>query len=141
MDPKGRQEMLDLIKDIHTNHGKNILLSSHLLPDVEYICEHVVILNNGSVLVKGMIKDLTTASEEYEIRIKGDEEQFKKVLTGMGLSFQKKGSFFMVRSREDLLAKLYPAIKGKEIQIRHATRYRQTLEDIFMGRVNSGGGR
>ncbi len=141
MDPKGRQEMLDLIKDIHLNHGKNILLSSHLLPDVEYICEHVVILNNGSVLVQGMIRDLTTTSDEYEIRIKGDEEQFKKVLTEMKLSFQKKGSFFMVRSKEDLLVRLYPAIKDKDIQIRHATRYRQTLEDIFMGKVTAGGGK
>ncbi|MGA1848863.1 MAG: ABC transporter ATP-binding protein [Thermoplasmatota archaeon] len=141
MDPKGRQEMLDLIKDIHLNHGKNILLSSHLLPDVEYICEHVVILNNGSVLVQGMIKELTTTSDEYEIRIKGDEEQFRKVLTEMKLSFQKKGSFFMVRSKEDLLVRLYPAVKDKDIQIRHATRYRQTLEDIFMGRVTAGGGK
>jgi len=140
MDPKGRQEMLDLIKDIHENHGKNILLSSHLLPDVEYICEHVVIMNNGAVLVQGMIRDLTTASDEYEIRIKGDEEQFRSLLSGMGMEFQKKGTFFMVRSREELLGRLYPAIKGKDIQIRHATRYRQTLEDIFMGRVKAGGG-
>ena len=78
MDPQGRQEMLDLIRDIAENHKKNIILSSHLLPDVEYICEHVIILNFGNILIQGNINDLMGEHEEYEIRIKGEEKEFMK---------------------------------------------------------------
>ncbi|MBN1390906.1 MAG: ABC transporter ATP-binding protein [Candidatus Thermoplasmatota archaeon] len=139
MDPKGRQEMLDLIKDVSRNHGKNILLSSHLLPDVEYICDHVIILNFGNVLVQGDLKDLIRPGEEYEIRVRGDEKLFRKVLDGMGMKWEKSGVFFHVRSGDDILKDLYKAIGNKDIQIRHATRHRQTLEDIFFKNVTGGG--
>ena len=139
MDPKGREEMLELIRDVARNHRKNILLSSHLLPDVEFICDHVIILNFGNVLVEGNIKDLTAESEEYEIRIKGDEEQFKKVLDGMGLVWNKKGMFFHILSGDDILMDLYNAVGDLDIQIRHATRRRKTLEDLFVMKVGGGG--
>ncbi|MBN1538851.1 MAG: ABC transporter ATP-binding protein [Candidatus Thermoplasmatota archaeon] len=138
MDPKGRQEMLDLIKDIACSHRKNILLSSHLLPDVEFICDHVIILNFGNVLVQGKINDLVRPSDQYEIRIRGDEEQFRKVLDAMGLKWEKKGTFFHVLSGDDIIKDLYRAVSGKDIQIRHATRHRQTLEDIFVMNITGG---
>ena len=47
MDPKGRDEMLELIRDIAHNKGINLILSSHLLPDVEYTCDHVVVHRQG----------------------------------------------------------------------------------------------
>lgn len=139
MDPKGRQEMLELIRDIARNHEKNILLSSHLLPDVEFICDHVVILNHGNIIVEGDIKELTAESEEYEVRIKGDEEVFKKILDEMGLVWNKKGMFFHILSHDDILMALYKAISDKNIQIRHATRRRKTLEDLFVLKVAGGG--
>ncbi|MGA1820766.1 MAG: ABC transporter ATP-binding protein [Thermoplasmatota archaeon] len=139
MDPKGREEMLELIRDIARNHRKNILLSSHLLPDVEFICDHVIILNFGNVLVEGDIRELTAESEEYEVRIKGDEELFRKVLDGMGLAWNKKGMFFNILSKEDVLMDLYQAVSGHDIQIRHATRRRKTLEDLFVMKVTGGG--
>ena len=48
MDPKGRDEMLELIRDLAHNKGVNLILSSHLLPDVEYTCDHVVVIDKGS---------------------------------------------------------------------------------------------
>ncbi len=48
MDPKGRDEMLELIRDLAHNKGMNLILSSHLLPDVEYTCDHVVVLDKGA---------------------------------------------------------------------------------------------
>ena len=47
MDPKGRDEMLELIRDLAHNKGVNLILSSHLLPDVEYTCDHVVVHGQG----------------------------------------------------------------------------------------------
>ena len=48
MDPKGRDEMLELIRDLAHNKGVNLILSSHLLPDVEFTCDHVVVMDKGA---------------------------------------------------------------------------------------------
>src|SRR5215203_89666 len=58
MDPKGREEMLTLIADIARNKGMNLILSSHLLPDVEYTCDHVVVLDKGAIATAGPIAGL-----------------------------------------------------------------------------------
>ena len=49
MDPKGRDEMLELVRDLAHNKGVNVILSSHLLPDVEYTCDHVVVMDKGRI--------------------------------------------------------------------------------------------
>src|SRR6187401_2774215 len=49
MDPKGREEMLDLIRDLSHNKSVSLILSSHLLPDVEYTCDHVIVLDKGRI--------------------------------------------------------------------------------------------
>src|SRR4030095_14371621 len=53
MDPKVRDEMLELIRDLAHNKGVNLILSSHLLPDVEYTCDYVVVLDKGRVATAG----------------------------------------------------------------------------------------
>ncbi len=73
MDPKGREEMLDLIRDLSHNKGVSLILSSHLLPDVEYTCDHVVVLDRGAIAASGPIDDLKgPAGRVYEVRVKGD---------------------------------------------------------------------
>ena len=58
MDPKGRDEMLELVRDLSHNKGVSLILSSHLLPDVEYTCDHVVVLDKGTVAASGPIEGL-----------------------------------------------------------------------------------
>ena len=58
MDPKGRDEMLELIRDLGHNKNVNLILSSHLLPDVEYTCDHVVVMDKGQVAAQGPIEEL-----------------------------------------------------------------------------------
>src|SRR5438552_3878171 len=73
MDPKGRDEMLELVRDLAHNKGVNLILSSHLLPDVEYTCEHVVVMDKGSIAAAGPIAALKQPrGRVFELRIKGD---------------------------------------------------------------------
>ena len=53
MDPKGRDEMLELIRDLAHNKNVNLILSSHLLPDVEFTCDHVVVMDKGQIAAQG----------------------------------------------------------------------------------------
>src|SRR5262249_58708072 len=80
MDPKGRDEMLELVRDLAHNKGVNLILSSHLLPDVEYTCDHVVVLDKGRVATEGPIDGLKQPrGRVFELRVKtqsGDLDAF-----------------------------------------------------------------
>src|SRR5437588_5304717 len=80
MDPKGRDEILELVHDLGHNKGVNLILSSHVLPDVEYACDHVVVIDKGSVAAAGPIAALKQPrGQVFELRVKpaaGDLEPF-----------------------------------------------------------------
>src|SRR3954466_6268453 len=86
MDPKGRDEMLELIRDLGHNKNVNLILSSHLLPDVEYTCDDVVVMDKGQVAAQGPIQQLKgPAGRVFELRIKGDLPSFVEALHAAGL--------------------------------------------------------
>src|SRR5438477_3640700 len=86
MDPKGRDEMLELVRDLGHNKGVSLILSSHLLPDVEYTCDYVVVMDKGQVATQGPIAELKgPAGRVYELRIKGDLVGFIKHLGEAGM--------------------------------------------------------
>ena len=62
MDPAGRDEVLELARDLAHNKGMSLLFSSHLLPDVEAVCDHVVVLGRGRLLAQGRIEELKQAA-------------------------------------------------------------------------------
>src|SRR5689334_14855525 len=71
MDPKGRDEMLELVRDLAHHKGVNLILSSHLLPDVEYTCDHVVVMDKGTIATFGPIAALKQPrGRVYELRVK-----------------------------------------------------------------------
>jgi len=88
MDPKGRDEMLELVRDLSRNKGVNLILSSHVLPDVEYTCDHVVVMDKGRIATSGPIEALKQPRGRlYELRVKthGELETFVGRLTAAGL--------------------------------------------------------
>src|SRR6187431_1399331 len=86
MDPKGRDEMLELIHDLGHNKGVSLILSSHLLPDVEYTCDHVVVMDKGQIATQGPINELKgPTGRVYELRVKGDLPAFLEVLRRSGM--------------------------------------------------------
>src|SRR5438093_6585248 len=81
MDPKGREEMLALVRDIAEKKGLNLIVSSHLLPDVEHTCDHVVVLDKGRIATQGPIAALKGhGGRVFELRVKGDAERFAVAL-------------------------------------------------------------
>src|SRR6267154_5334961 len=88
MDPKGRDEMLELVRDLARNKGVNLILSSHLLPDVEYTCDSVIVMDKGRIAAAGPIEKLKQPrGRVYELRVKtaSDLELFVEKLRAAGL--------------------------------------------------------
>jgi ABC-2 type transport system ATP-binding protein len=81
LDPAGRDAMLRLLLSLGTDHGKSFLLCTHLLGDVERVCERVVILNGGRVLRQGPIAELRARRQDrYRLRVHGDAVAFVEEL-------------------------------------------------------------
>ena len=137
MDPKGRDEMLELVHDLAHNKGVNLILSSHLLPDVEYACDHVVVLDKGKVAAAGPIAALKQPrGRVFELRVKppaGGLEPFLARLTSAGLECHA--------TDEDIMRVFVPGEGGARdvfaiaalagAQVRHLRPSVPTLEDVF----------
>src|SRR3954447_23188438 len=89
MDPKGRDEMLELVRDLGHNKGVNLIFSSHVLPDVEYTCDHVVVMDKGAIAAAGPIAALKQPrGRVFELRVKtadGTIDRFLERLRTAGL--------------------------------------------------------
>jgi ABC-2 type transport system ATP-binding protein len=140
MDPKGRDEMLELIRDLGHNKNVNLILSSHLLPDVEFTCDYVVVMDKGQVAAQGPINELKgPAGRVFELRVKGDLTGFIEVLQRAGMECHS--------SDEDVMRVFVPAgtasANGRDqqtifqlaaehrVQVRHLRPSVPTLEDVF----------
>ncbi len=77
LDPAGREAMLHLLHALGKDHGKSMILSTHLLGDVERVCDTVVILDHGRVLQQGKVAELRTRRQDrYRLQIQGETRAF-----------------------------------------------------------------
>jgi ABC-2 type transport system ATP-binding protein len=137
MDPKGREEMLELVRDIAHNKGISTILSSHLLPDVEYVCDHVVVMDKGRVATFGPIEELKgPAGRVYEVRIKGDLQKFIAALEAQGIECHETDEdvmrvFVPASHAEGEAARVFQLAASHGVQVRHLRPSLPTLEDVF----------
>ena len=134
MDPKGRDEMLALVRDLATRKGVNLIVSSHLLPDVEATCTRVIVMHRGAVATQGAIADLKASRREvFEMRVKGDADAFIRGLEADGLECRGSGEAVMrvfVKPGQGP-RDLFEAAVRHRVQVRHLRPSVPTLEDVF----------
>jgi ABC-2 type transport system ATP-binding protein len=137
MDPAGREEILELSRDLTQNKGMSLLFSSHLLPDVEAVCDHVVVLGNGKLLTEGRIAELKQVHRQtYDVRLKSDTDQFHKRLKGLGCEVQRRDDSLLVQVPEGQDQQLlWKVVVDEGLQIRSLRPQRSTLEEVFLKAV------
>ncbi len=136
MDPQGRDEMLELIRDLAHNKGVNVIVSSHLLPDVEYTCDEVVVLDKGLVVAAGPIVALKQPRGRlYELRIKAPDGDgaFLQQLRAAGIECHATDDEVMrvFVPGEGGARDLFALAVSAGVQVRHLRPSVQTLEDVF----------
>ena len=139
MDPKGRDEMLELIHDLGHNKNVNLILSSHLLPDVEFTCDHVVVMDKGQVVAYGPIAELKgPAGRVFELRIKGDLPAFIDVLHHAGMECHGTDEDVMrvfvpagINPNGNEAQAIFSLAAQRGVQVRHLRPSVPTLEDVF----------
>lgn len=141
MDPAGREEILALCRDLARAKGMNLLISSHLLPDVEAVCDYAVVMGRGRLLAQGRIEDLKKPhADEFELRVRGDQAAFARVLADRGVRAEPADDHLLVALPPGAgAAALWEAAEGASEQIRMLRPRRSTLEEVFLQAVGGAG--
>jgi ABC-2 type transport system ATP-binding protein len=115
----------------------SLIFSSHLLPDVEAVCDHVVVLGSGKLLAQGKIQDLKQLhSQCYEVRLKTDPTHFAQRLTALGCRAEQRDDSLIVRLPDgESQQMLWQAASDYKQQIRYLRPQRSTLEEVFLKAV------
>jgi ABC-2 type transport system ATP-binding protein len=144
MDPRGREEMLDLVRDLARNKGVSLILSSHLLPDVEQTCDRVVVINRGRVVAQGPIASFKQPhGRVYELRVRRpesmSEEAFIARLRAEGVEWQATNEEVMrvFVPGDDGARRVFKVAAEEGAQVRHLRPSTTTLEDVFAEAVGS----
>jgi ABC-2 type transport system ATP-binding protein len=137
MDPAGRVEVLELARDLSHNKGMSLLFSSHLMLDVEAVCDHVLVMGRGRLLAQGALADLTRAERPvFEVRVKDDPAAFAAVLGGLGCAVEPADDRLLVElpagCSHDLL---WRAARDAGEQVRTLKPLRSSLEEVFLKAV------
>lgn len=140
MDPQGRDDMLNLINRIHNNLGITVILSSHILGDVERVCDWVVMLDSGRLVVSDRIDTLRQGSTDILVRIDGDAQAFVGQLTARRIQAEVTGHDILVAHESD---EVFDAIRDVAVDLNCALRTlkprERSLEDVYIQTVSGVG--
>jgi len=136
MDTSGREEMLELVKDIATDKNINVILSSHLLPDVEFACEEIVALSHGSVAIQGQIETLKeNKGQSFDLKIVGDSEAYIIALERHNFQVElhpdKRLRVTSAHQEQTETTFFFKLAYDTGVQLRQLRGVKHTLEDIF----------
>jgi ABC-2 type transport system ATP-binding protein len=145
MDPQGRDEMLALVARIHEMMGISVVLSSHILDDIERVCRYVVILDQGQVVASQPMESIDAGGGDLLVRIDGDRAAFIARVCELGAEARPAGEAHgmdevIVRRDGDAA---YDAVRDAAsdlgMPLRSLQARTRSLEDLYFGNV--GGGR
>ena len=142
LDPKGREEMLDLIRDISHGKGVNVLISSHLLPDIERVCDRVVVVLKGQLVSQGKIKDLKAIEgQPLDVELREASETFlaKLIEKGVNAAATTRSSYRVqvAGTREHAVATVLQAATETNAQVRGVKLAERSLEEAFLEAIQS----
>lgn len=98
LDPAGRAEMLELVRRLSQELGISVLMSSHVLDDVQRTCDAVVVLKEGRVAANETIASLAGAGDTVEVRVAGDVDAFAAALAARGRHPARTGAAFVLEA-------------------------------------------
>lgn len=141
LDPIGRKDVRDIILELQ-KEGTTIFLNSHLLSEVETVCDHITIINKGVSVKSGSMKDLLMEKVTLSIKcgLLNDE-----VLTVLREQFdnhappqREDGSILMTLSSSEHIPEIAALLISRNIRLYELTPHHETLESVFLKVIGEG---
>src|SRR5271165_6121076 len=135
LDPVARQRMIQLIKEVRKEGSIRLLISSHLLRDIDETCDEVLILKNGRIAAICNIEEERRSNRNFmELETVGATERFSVSIQGLGCECATfPGGRIKLILPDNIEARdLYVIASEQGVQIRRMNQRRDSLEDIFL---------
>jgi len=135
LDPPARQKMIRLIKEIADSGEVHLILSSHLLRDVEECCDAALVLKQGRIAANVDLERERRANKKFlELETYGDNGSFADAIGQLGCEWasQEDGHLKMVLTNGVQISDLYRIAAERNVQIRRLNYKRDSLQDIFL---------
>jgi ABC-2 type transport system ATP-binding protein len=140
LDPAGRDALLRLVRALGTDHAKSVILSTHLLADVEAVCEQVVILAGGRVRRQGTVSELCSRRQDrYRIRVQGEPSAFRDDLLNRGVTLltdDGQGEWRVAVPDGWTNRVFFGLAAANDVVIRALVPDDETLEELFLRTVS-----
>ncbi len=139
LDPQGMREVRDLIRNLATEHGMTIFLSSHLLNEVEQVCNRVAVVNKGRVVETGLVSELLSATDLCRVTV-GNAPQAAEVVSKMTDATVKGSADSMLTVALTGIdsAELNRRLVQAGVAVRALVPVKTSLEDIYMRIMEDG---
>lgn len=139
MDPLGRREMRDLIRRLAAD-GIAVLLNSHLLSEVELVCDHVVVIDKGRVLRSGTLDEVRSATLEVRIQLEQVDDRVRELVAAHGrIIARDEREILLAADGADVVPLLAADLVAAGARIRALVPLQRSLEDAFVGLVQGEG--
>lgn len=137
LDPRGRTEMLDLVRSVSHGKGVNVILSSHLLPDIERTCDEVIVVARGRLVAQGKVSELRQLKgQPVDVELKEASGAFVNAATLAGARLLESDGcryrFVTDGSLEEVTRLLFRAAAETGAQIRGLEPAKRSLEEAFL---------
>ena len=141
LDPAQIIEIRELMKDLAKDH--TVLLSSHIMQEISAVCDHIMIISHGRLVLSGTPEELQAQADEgekLELSVCGGKEQLEQALAGVSgilecsetTSEQEDFCTVLLKSEQDIRKELFFAMAKAGLPVMKLVRHKKTLEDIFL---------
>ena len=134
LDQRAREFMLQTLRRTVSEGNRSVLMSSHVMDDVQEVCDRIVMIHKGRIVVQRRIEDLARQIErEIEISVWGGASRMQQELESRGFEVRRLGRVLRVdRANDSTTREILKAAVAADVQVRQMQEYEPDLEDIFL---------
>ncbi|MGB1549585.1 MAG: ABC transporter ATP-binding protein [Candidatus Poseidoniaceae archaeon] len=133
LDAQAREFMLNTLETTVNQGQRSVLMASHLMDDVERVCDNIVLLHKGKLAAQGKIEDLKAIDKEVEIHVWGSPGKMEETLTDRGLKVRREGRVMRIgHNGDETYNQILQAAADIGTQVRRMHDHEASLEDLFL---------
>ena len=140
LDPVGIKSLRDILKEISKKQKVAVFVSSHILTEMELMCDKVAVINKGKMVRVEEIGEHTKKEEKIQVIITvRQKEEAKEVLEKKDIEVEIKEDKIHIKAQADKVPEIVKLLVKNDIDIEEVIKKEKSLEDIFFGATNEGG--
>jgi ABC-2 type transport system ATP-binding protein len=136
LDPEGRDDMLDLIRRIGSEFEISILMSSHLLREIERVCDYLVVIDGGRLVQSNSIATFTASTQILAIEVDSNADELASRLQGRGLEVGRDNNQILIALEGEPYDIIRDEIAALGLGLLRMEQKRRQLEDLFRAQDN-----